>query len=262
MKEPFLNERKRDFDWPLLAAAAALVVIGVLFIFSASGEAAQDLPFYRQKFFLQIVWCIVGVGAAAALCMIDYIKVARWAIVLYWVSIILLLAVLVLGKMVNGGRRWVTVLGFGMQPSEFAKISFIFLMAHYLSRPAEELRRPRVFFGVLGYTVLPFLLILKEPDLGSSLVFLSMCLALMFVAGVPKRFLIPLIATGAACVALVVGAVLLTSPSQTGKVVTAYQRKNILNFLGLATDYNVSQALISVGSGGFFGKGWRHGTQH
>ena len=94
-----------------------------------------------------------------------------------------------MGKWCTGGRRWISLGVVRIQPSEFAKIAFIFLLADFLSRPAEELRQPRVFFAALGYTALPFVLILKEPDLGSALVFLSVCLAMMFVAGVPNRFL-------------------------------------------------------------------------
>ncbi len=265
MYEANLNERKSDLDWPLLAATAALAVVGVFFIFSASGAGAQELALYRQKFFRQIVWCLAGAGAAAAFCLVDYSKVARWSRVIYWGAIASLVAVLVMGVVHKGGQRWISAGSFDLQPSEFAKLAFIFLMAEYLSRPAEELRKPRVFFTALGYTALPFLLIWKEPDLGSALVFLSICMAVMFVAGVPKRFLGWLAGLVGPLVILTVLAVLYASPRVT--IVKSYQKDRLRSFFGLsekndAANYNVNQSLIAVGSGGMFGKGWRQGTQH
>ncbi|HXR06436.1 MAG TPA: rod shape-determining protein RodA [Candidatus Acidoferrum sp.] len=265
MNEAYLNQRKTDFDWPLLAAAAGLVAVGVFFIFSASGEASQDLALYRQKFFRQIIWCAAGAGAGAAVCLADYGKVARWSRVIYWGAIVSLVAVLVAGVVHKGGRRWISTGSFDLQPSEFAKIAFIFLMADFLSRPVEELRRPRVFFAALGYTALPFVLIWREPDLGSALVFLSICLAMMFVAGVPNRFLGRLACWVGPMVILLVAAILFASPSVT--IVKPFQKDRLRSFFGLsdkrdAANYNVNQSLIAVGSGGLLGKGWRHGTQH
>ena len=185
--------------------------------------------------------------------------------VIYWWAIASLVAVLVMGVVHKGGQRWISAGSFDLQPSEFAKLAFIFLMAEYLSRPAEELRKPRVFFTALGYTALPFLLIWKEPDLGSALVFLSICMAVMFVAGVPKRFLGWLAGLVGPLVILTVLAVLYASPRVT--IVKSYQKDRLRSFFGLsekndAANYNVNQSLIAVGSGGMFGKGWRQGTQH
>lgn len=261
MYEAQLNERKRDFDWPLLLGTVALATTGVLFIYSATGEASQAQPLYRQMFFLQIVWFAVGVGAAAAVCLVDYGKLARWSRVVYWGAMASLGAVLAVGKVVQGGRRWISLGIFRIQPSEFAKIAFIFLLADFLSRPAEELRQPRVFIVALGYTALPFALILMEPDLGSALVFLTVCLAMMFVAGVPNRYLRRLAALGCPLGALLVAAILFAPPEFA--VAKSYQKTRLLSYFGLGEEsYNVKQALISVGSGGWFGKGWRQGTQH
>jgi len=265
MFEANLNERKKGYDWPLLLATGALAAVGVLFIFSASGEGSQELALYRQKFFRQIIWCLAGGGAAAAFCLVDYGKVARWSRVIYWGSIVSLVAVLVMGVVHKGGRRWISAGSFDLEPSEFAKIAFIFLMAEYLSRPVEELRQPRVFFAALGYTALPFVLILKEPDLGSALVFLTICMAVMFVAGVPNRFLGRLAGCVGPLVVLTLLAILYASPKVA--IVKPYQKDRLRSFFGLnekndAANYNVNQSLIAVGSGGLLGKGWRQGTQH
>lgn len=265
MYEPHLNERKKDWDWPLLLGTGALGLIGVLFIFSATAEESQAQPLYKQPFFLQIIWLLAGTGAAAAACLVDYGKVARWSRVAYWGAMASLAAVLAIGKVVQGGRRWISLGVIRIQPSEFAKIAFLFLMADFLSRPVEELRQPRVFFAALGYTVLPFVLIWREPDLGSALSFLSVCLVMMFVAGVPNRFLRRLAYCVGPVVMLMV-AVILFAPENI-KFVKGYQKDRVRTFFGLSAkndpaDYNVSQSLISVGSGGWLGKGWRQGPQH
>jgi len=267
MHQAHLNEWRKDLDWPLPLATGALGVVGVLFIFSATGEGAQAQPLYKQTFFLQIVWLGAGLGAAVAACLVDYGKLARWSRVVYWGSIASLAAVLAIGKVVLGGKRWISLGSLNMQPSEFAKIAFIFLLADFLSRPAEELRQVRVFFAALGYTALPFVLILREPDLGSALVFLSVCMAMMFVAGVPNRFLGWLAGCAGLGAALMVGAILLEPDQVT--IVKPYQKTRLLSWVGLGNkkemekaNYNVNQSLISVGSGGMFGKGWRQGTQH
>ncbi len=282
MYEANLNERKSDLDWPLLAATAALAALGVLFIFSASGVGAQELALYRQKFFRQIVWCLVGAAAVAAFCLVDYGKVARWSRVIYWGSIASLVVVLVMGVVHKGGRRWISAGSFDLQPSEFAKIAFIFLMAEYLSRPVEELRKPRVFFTALGYTVLPFVLILKEPDLGSALVLLPTGLAMLFAAGTPRRFLARLFGGVGILAALFLVDVLFAPPNWQIKL-EDYQRRRLLVYFSkdytpsshaskmevdrlrkqqFDDSHNVRQALISVGSGGLAGKGWRQGTQN
>jgi rod shape determining protein RodA len=168
---------------------------------------------------------------------------------------------------------------FGLQPSEFAKIAFILMLGGFLSRPPEELRQPKTFWQALGLTVLPFLLILKEPDLGSAMVFLPVSVAMMFVAGVPPRFLGRLMAIVAVFVIVLVAAVLF-APNL--KFIKSYQKDRLVTYFGgdLAMRgaapeqkralekelrdkrYNVEQALISVGSGGLSGKGWRQGTQY
>ena len=264
MYEPTLNEKRGELDWPLLLSALGLMIIGVFFVFSATSavEIARDWPWFKQTFAHQIIWCIIGFGAAYVVSKFDYVSFARWSTVSYWAMILCLIVVLVKGSSVNGSKRWINF-GFGInfQPSEFAKLAFVLLQANYLSRPVEELRRKKVFWTALGMAILPFILILKEPDMGSSLVFLSTSLVMMFVAGIPKRVLGWLVATTVALVILVSVAALM-APTHLKKIVTTYQQSRLRRFMGYEKDYNVEQALISVGSGGFSGKGWRQGTQH
>jgi rod shape determining protein RodA len=282
MNQTYLNERKNDVGWPLLLAAAGLMVVGIAFVFSATAayQTAHGLRWYKQMYLHQIIWDVLGVGVAVALCAIDYSSLARWSMVFYWITILMLLAVFFIGAEHNGAKRWINAgSSLSLQPSEFAKIAFILAQANFLSRPMEELRIPAVFFKALGLTLLPFVLILKEPDLGSAFVFLPVSLAMLFVAGVPNRWLARLVGGAGLLVVLLVTAALF-APSRF-KIVEPYQKIGLLSYFGRDVaplhasaeerqalekwrrrkSYNVEQSLISVGSGGWFGKGWRQGTQ-
>jgi rod shape determining protein RodA len=180
-----------------------------------------------------------------------------------------------------GARRWFDLGFFSLQPSEFAKLAFILAQAHFLSRPIEELRVLPTFWKALGLMLLPFVLILKEPDLGSALVLVPTGLAILFVAGTPRRYLLRLLGGVGILGALFLVDVLFAPPNWQIKL-EDYQRRRLLVYFG--TDYapsgapkaererlrkqqfddshNVRQALISVGSGGLTGKGWRQGTQN
>jgi len=160
MHDTPINERRHDYDWPLAAAVLGLMIIGTAFIFSATES--------QSLYLRQVVWYVLGVGAAAAACYFEYGSLARWSAVFYWGTMALLLAVYAVGAFHHGAKRWIDLGAFNLQPSEFAKIAFILWLAHYLSRPREELRRGKVFLGALGYTLLPFILVLKEPDMGSA----------------------------------------------------------------------------------------------
>ncbi len=256
MNDPQLNEGRSDYDWPLAASALGLMLIGTAFIFSAT----ETQPYLGHTYLRQVMWCVSGVLAAAAACYFEYGTLARWSAVFYWGAMVLLLAVLAVGASHHGAKRWINLGIFPFQPSEFAKIAFILWLASYLSRPREELRQTKVFMAILAYTLLPFILVLKEPDLGSALVFLAISLAMMFVAGVPSRLLARLVAGVGVLVILGTALVLFAPPKF--KIVEPYQKSRLLAYFGRGESYNVKQALISIGSGGLTGKGWRQGTQH
>jgi rod shape determining protein RodA len=280
-----LNERESPIEWPMLLALTGLMVIGAAFIYSATAnnDMFRHLAWYRQPWFKQVVFYYLGLGAAVGLCFVNYHRLARWSLVVYWIAIALLVVVLIpaVGSKVFGARRWIDLGFFRFQPSEFAKLAFVLVQAHYLSRPVEELRSPEVFFKALALMGLPFLLILREPDLGSALVLLPVGLVMMFAAGVPVSFLTRLITGVGLLLALLIADVLF-APSQWRVPIEDYQRDRLLVYFGREfapradtaaerqrslsvpqnKSYNVEQALISVGSGGLTGKGWRQGTQN
>ncbi|MBI5773257.1 MAG: rod shape-determining protein RodA [Verrucomicrobia bacterium] len=280
------NERAPRPDGVMLGALLLLMSIGAAFIYSATmaNAGAADLPLIQQRHIKQIVWYLLGGSAAVLLCLVDYRSLARWSLVAYWANVLVLAAVLVpgIGSMRFGARRWIDLGVFQLQPSEFAKLSFILVMAHFLSRPLNELREPRQFFKALGLIALPFALVLKEPDLGSALMFPLVGFAMMVVAEVPKKFLLRLAGGLGLVLALVLVDVLYAPEKFQFIKLESYQRHRLMVYFGKdfappqATaaerqrarelqrqkSYNVEQALISVGSGGPTGKGWRQGTQN
>jgi rod shape determining protein RodA len=281
-----INERQPKIDWVMLGALGGLMIIGVFYVFSATmvSDSATQARWSSQPWLRQILWYLLGLGAMTALSFVDYRAISRWSAVLYAFTILLLVAVLIpgIGSMQGwGARRWIDLGPFSLQPSEFAKLGFILAMANFLSRPVDELRSVRIFWQALGMIVLPFLLIMKEPDLGSALILLPVGLTMLFVAGVPPRYINTLIGASCVIVGLILVDVLYAPPSWQLKL-EEYQKRRLLVYFGLDGvpadaspaakadarrkqrdySYNIDQALISVGSGGLVGKGWRSGTQH
>ncbi len=272
-----LNQKEPKVDWLMLGALAGLMLMGLAFIFSASTSNDPNSNFWVK----QLIAYGLGIVLAGVLCCIRYETISRFAVVGYWLAIVLLLSVMVFGTSRLGAKRWIDLGFFQFQPSEFAKLAFIFMMASFLSRPKEELRSGRLFIKALLMTALPFIIILKEPDLGSALVLFPIGLAMMFVAGVPTKFILRFGAGIGILVVLLLVDILFAPPNWQLKL-EEYQRQRLLVYFGRdfaprnateaerqqarrtqrAKSYNVEQALISVGSGGLTGKGWRQGTQN
>ena len=286
---PAPKEHQSRLDGLQLAAVLALIAISVAFVYSATAasEAGANLAWHRHTYFRQIIWFSLGLGSAAAVCLIDYHILSRWSLVIYWGSILTLVVVLIpgLGSSHHGAGRWIEFGGIQLQPSEFAKLAFIMAQAHYLSRPVDELRQLRIFWSAIGLMVLPFLLIMKEPDLGSGLVLLPTGITMLYSAGAPGRYLGRLLTIGGLATLLVLADLLFAPPRFQVVKIHDYQKSRLLVYFGL--DYasyagrditpaerqrlrekqfnaslNVRQSLIAVGSGGLGGKGWRQGQQN
>jgi rod shape determining protein RodA len=286
MFEEILNERQSRIDRLQVFALIGLMLVGVAFVYSATAADQSEgaAPLFRQAWFRQVVWYALGSAAAVVVCLIDYHTLARWAGIVYAASILTLIAVLIphVGATHGwGAMRWVDLGPFQFQPSEFAKLACILAMANYVSRPVEELKQPRVFWSAIGMIALPFALILKEPDLGSALILMPIGAALLFIAGTPVSYLAKLVGAGSVVIILLLADVLFAPPGWYTVKLEDYQKQRLMVYFGMnfaprnATaeqklkarqlqdqkSYQVRQAQISVGSGGFGGKGWRHGSQ-
>lgn len=277
-------ERQSRIEWLQLLGLCGLMFVGVLFIYSAThARVVESVPWHKELFLRQIFWCVSGLTIAALMCLVDYRSMSRWSTVVYWIMIVLLILVLIpgLGTIRGGARRWFDLKVFLLQPSEFAKLAFIMAFGNFLSRPVEELRAPAMFFKALGLIALPFLLIIKEPDLGSALIFVPTGLTMMLAAGVPRRFLVRSIGIVGILAALFLVDILFAPPGWWQIKLEDYQRHRLLVYFGKdfappnaspaekeraqrlqqEKSYQGRQALISVGTGGITGKGWRQGDQ-
>ncbi|HTB86281.1 MAG TPA: FtsW/RodA/SpoVE family cell cycle protein [Candidatus Sulfotelmatobacter sp.] len=280
-----LNEHESKLERLQLAAVLGLMIIGAMFIYSAtmSGAVESQKLWYAQLWFRQIIWYALGIGAVVAVCSVSYHTLARWSFVIYWGMILCLVAVLIphIGQTHNSGaRRWIDLPFYQFQPSEFAKIAFVLAGANFLSRPPEELKRPDIFWKAIGLMALPFVLIKKEPDLGSALVLVPTGLVMMLVAGTPRKFIFRLVAVVGIVGVLFVADEVFAPPHWRIKI-EEYQRQRLLVYFGrdfaakdasegdrqaahrLQEDssFQSKQALISVGSGGLLGAGWCEGKQ-
>jgi rod shape determining protein RodA len=261
--------------WPMNIAIALLLLIGVLFVYSSCFVGNEDpvRPLYER----QLVWVAVGVLCYLGLAALDYRVLGQFAPWFYGVSLVLLLMVLFFGTRIYGARRWLMVFRVGLQPSEFAKLAVLVLLARLLSRYQQPAGWLSSVFIPLALVAVPVLLVLKEPDLGTAAVFVPPALVMMFIAGVPWRSLLILVAGGLVFVGVVLGAVFLPEAmgmdeeqqdrfnNLTG--LSRNQRERILVFFDSDRDplgfgWNRRQSEIAVGSGGPWGKGFRKGTSN
>ena len=236
----------RHIDRHLLAAAAALMLVGLITLYSASGESLARVA--AQLANIVIALCVMWLAAN-----IPPHYLQRLALPVYLLGLILLLGVAGFGEVVNGARRWLHVGVTRIQPSELMKVAVPMALAWYFDR-YEAVLKMRDFVVAAVMLVLPVLLIAKQPDLGTALLITAAGFYVIFLAGLSWKVLIGL------------AAAVLASMPLMWSIMHDYQRQRILTLLDpnqdpLGAGYHTIQATIALGSGGFFGKGWLNGTQ-
>ncbi len=194
------NRSLFGFDLLLFAAALALMVIGVLFIYS-SGTSSTGIVM-SNEYIKQIVWVCVGLVILLAIVFTDYARIVDYSLYIYLAFLALLVVTLFFGKIVNGSRSWIPLFGFGIQPSEFAKIGTILYLARHFSTTRNSQSELKRFVIALGITAVPMLLILGQPDLGTAIVFLPILLVMSYIAGIRIRYLMYVLATGSMLILL------------------------------------------------------------
>lgn len=284
----------RDLDFGLLATVVILIGFGLLSIYSATYISdAQD---YSVKFNRQLIWAIVSLIVTIGVTFLSPRFLMKYAYVGYFFSLGLLLLVLFVGGGA-GTRRWLNLGLFMVQPSELAKVTTILALARFLSRDTRSLKTYRDLIFAFSFSLAPFLLVMKQPDLGSALVFLGLTLPLLHWGGMPNVVLFVVIAPILSLVsafnfysffAVMVLICLMLFLFHRGIVFSLvnfilnigvgivtpiawnllkdYQQNRILTFLGVVADphglgYQVIQSKVAIGSGGFAGKGFLAGTQ-
>ncbi len=245
----------KEIDYILLITVAILIVVGLIIIYSATrtNKALNNGdPFYFLK--KQIQWILLGIIAFVFLINIDYRALQKFYYHIYILNILLLLAVLISGKVGGGAQRWLYFGSMGIQPSEFAKLAIVITLAQFLSDESNTIGLRKVIKAFL-HIALPTVLIARQPDLGTAIVFIVIFFGMLYIAGTPKRILGGMLLIG-----------LLASPFVYFSFLKPYQRKRLLIFLNPSADslvsgYNIIQSKIAIGSGKVLGKGLFAGTQ-
>src|SRR5574341_457974 len=242
------------FEWLFIAVTLAILSVGVLSIYSVTHNQQGTAPALYLK---QIVWILLGVVAFLVMLMFDYHKISGFAYALYAAVLVLLLVVLVFGKTSRGAQRWIPIGPFAFQPSEFAKLALIMVLASYYSKVPREGWLQRVVLP--GLIMAPgLLLILKQPDLGSGLSYLVIYVAVLLVVGIRSK-----------AVGVLLVFALMVFPFAWEMLWGAlhdYQRERIMTFVDPDYDpagkgYHGLQSRIAIGSGELLGKGLYGGTQ-
>ncbi len=240
---------RQGLDYPALLVTVALFALGLLTLVSASAGVRSGVAPYPLR---QLVWGGVSAVAYVLVLRTGYQRFMRFAYSLYGVALLLLLAILIVGKVTKGAQSWFNLGIMRFQPSELAKVALILVLARYCSEhPPHDLKNLSGFVAVAGASAL---LVLLQPDLGSTLVYGAIILSIMVVVGTPQKYLFALIGGGLVALPFLWNAL------------KPYQQMRFLVFLDPSIDpqgagYNVIQSRIAVGSGGLFGKGFLGGTQ-
>lgn len=186
----------KSLDWLVVASLAALMVIGVLFIYSSGVNSEGVLV--TNEYVKQIVWAVTAVALMLAVALIEPKRLVDYTLPLYLAMIAVLVYTRLFGKVVNGARSWLGLFGdIGIQPSEFMKIATTLFLAKYLESTMHQAGSLKRFVVSLSIALLPMGLILAQPDFGTALVFLPIYLGVAFVMGVGSRYLAFLLLTGA-----------------------------------------------------------------
>ncbi|MGD8447755.1 MAG: rod shape-determining protein RodA [Desulfobacterales bacterium] len=242
------------FDWGLLGLTFLIGLFGLITLYSAVTSATPTPE--KTLYFKQIIWYGIGMTGMVLCFLINYKSLYRWSPAIYAVCIVLLIYVLMMGKYVGGARRWLILGPISIQPSELVKIAVIISLARYYSKFADtrgfslkELLTPLIL------TAIPFILIVRQPDLGTAMVVVLIAGFMTVFVKIERRSLLYLI----------------TSCTIAGPLVwfllKGYQKERILTFINpnrdpLGAGYHIIQSKIAIGSGMIFGKGFLKGTQN
>lgn len=250
----------RRLDWVLLLAVGAIVAYG---LWAVAGITRHDVA-GNENYYVVRQAIAAGLGFVGFLVVlaIDPDRYRRAQKAIYAVTLILMLLVFPLGDTTRGSKRWIELGGFQLQPSEFGKLLFVLALAGFLADRARRVQEPKVVLQTLGLALVPVLLVFKQPDLGTALVYSAAVAACLFIAGIRWSHLAVL----ASLAALVIASVVWFLPGAGIEVLEPYQTARLTGFTNpdsdpAGTTYNVTQSITAVGSGGLNGRGVEGATQ-
>ncbi len=250
-----VNSPWLHLDPLLVLASLALSLLGIVAVYSATRgiDPTAYNTFYLER---QTLFVLVGVAVMVATSVIDYQTFRGWSPALYGGSVLALVAVLSpLGSNINGAQAWFELGAFNVQPSEFSKLAVILLLAAFLSRHEGDLAL-RHLAVALAIPAIPMVLILRQPDVGTVLIFVAIVMGMLLVGGAQVRHIVVITLLGIMMVGVIVNSSLLED----------YQRDRLTVFLnpdeaGEEAGFNQEQAQIAIGNGGLTGRGFGEGDQ-
>ncbi len=269
----FDKKMLKNIDWLFVVLLFTLLGISLFVLASASGNLVSNRPYYYVQ--RQAVWALLGIAVAAFVGWFNYRDLQRFALPVYLISLALLIGVLFV-EPTNGldAYRWFRFGSFSFQPSELAKLAIILTLAAYLANNQDRINEWRVFIGVILLTVVPMLLIMKEPDLGTALIFGFIMVIMMWLGGIPRRRVLVLVLIALLLVGLVFvdlwfatdGFTHLAENLSLPLPIKTYQLNRLIIFVNPEMDptntgYQIIQSKVAIGSGGLFGKGYGEGSQ-
>ena len=257
----FLKKLLNRFDLFQIIPMLVLATVGIAFVYSTGQQVGGHAA--HSFWVKQLVWFAAGAGMWVLLASMDYRNFKYFAVPIYILSIVALLAIFFVGVKVYGATRWLQIGGMRIQPSEFGKFAVVIMLATIVSMRNFDINSlwGITLFGSAAF--FPFLLILKEPDLGSALVIIPIAAAIAFVSKLRFKLIITAIVLGAICFTVEV----INEKNAYYPLLKGYQKERILVFLDPDRDrkdrgWNQLQSELAVGSGGLFGKGYMQGTQN
>jgi rod shape determining protein RodA len=242
----------RDFDWALLGLVLVLCAVSVAEIYSTTVHTR--FASFESK---QIMFICAGIAGMFILAKIDYHRLLDWSPWVYFVFLLSLVAVRIAGHKALGARRWIAIGPIQFQPSEWVKLVLILAVARYFANLGGRNLTWREIFKAFAMVGVPMLLVLIQPDLGTSLTYAPILVAGLFLGGISMR---------QASILIVCGTVLLVGVWSSGKILKPYQKARLTSFINPDNDprgsgYQIRQSLIAVGDGGVWGKGQSKGSQ-
>jgi len=242
----------RDFDWVLLGLVLVLCALSVFEIYSATLHT-KYVGFHTK----QMLYIGGGLAAMFVFSKIDYHKLIDYVPWAYGICLVSLLAVMAVGQKVLGARRWIKVGHMQFQPSEWVKLVLILIVARYFANLGGRSLTWKDIFKAFALVGVPLLLVLKQPDLGTSLTYTPILVAGLFLGGINIR---------QALILSTCGLLLVAGVWSSGKLLKPYQKARLTSFIhpdndARGTGYQLLQSKIAVGSGGIWGKGAEQGSQ-
>jgi rod shape determining protein RodA len=245
---------REHFDWTLFINVAALAVIGVINLYSATSVARGA---HADDYIQQIYWLVGGGILATVVAAIDYRHYERLGYVLYASGVVLLLLVFILGREIRGSSRWIYIGSYSFQPSEFMKLFLVIALAKYLhDDPKGEGRTLRDMVVPTVITAVPTALVMLQPDLGTGLILVLILVSIAALTNIQRR---SIVALAVACGVL--------APVFWSYGLRGYQNERINAWLNpneniLGYNWDPHQARIAVGNGGWLGQGFMKGSQN